>query len=1153
VSLRPLVLLTPSQAAAVELPRRVASTGRALAGVYAMKPLELARALAEPVLLGRGLAAWSSGHDALVAARLLAQTGDAGLRFPDATPRAPVAAALARSLTALRRAGVPAARIEALAAAPGAQPDDARRLGALARLYRGYGELVEGRSADPVALLAAAREALPGARWLEGARILVADDLELEPDELSLVEALAARFPVQVLRRPLPASLRPHSFRARLAAHGVAEVEWSKTPLAPAAPPEPPPALARLREALFEPPAGEPLVGQAAGDAVELVTAPGEAAEVRAITRRLLREAARGVPFEEMGVVVARAESYAPLFSDLFRRLGVPHRLHPSLALRFGRAARSLLLLFRCRGLERPAVMEFLTFAPVPFEALLGPGVAAEPPRFDHISREAGIVSGYGRWITGLRHFAEAEREAAEREPDGERQRRRLRDVADAESLLRAVEILSLTLDGLAGEAPWTEWVERLRVVVEQWIGPEAGQEEERKRVLDVISDLGGLGSVASRAPWDEVEQVLEARFEWERLPLEPLASGGVHVGVLDAMAGLPFRVLAIPGLVEGGYPGVFRPDPFLLDAERLALRASDPSRPEPDHPESRPTAAPEGRPAVSRSHAPARTSPRRPSQLPLFDVSGADASPADGSARARGSSVGDPSGGDPSGGDSSGGGSSSGTSEGGRAAGAGVGVPVLGGFAPQTPLVASGTEVPGSAGLPTSQERLVEARLAFHRAVSQASERLVLSYPRADPRSGRERLPSLFFAAAASTLAGRPVAGAELERLVHEDDPHALPLEDAVDPGERDRFRVRRDEAAVTAIAAGSPFFQKSRLASQARWSGKLTRYDGLVLDDAGALGQRLDPLRARHPVSASRLATYARCGFQYLLQHVMRLQPAPEPEERRRLDPLERGDLFHRVAESYLRERRDRGELPVRDSEPLRARLREMAEAALEKLVAGSPPRFTLLWEREKRRFHETMQDWLTREAAQSERGAPAHFELGFGLGTKPDASEPHDPEPLEIDLGDGRALRVSGRIDRIDRRLEGGLVLRDYKTGRAPKDDGGVFRGGRQLQIPFYVLAVQKLFPGEAVVDAFLDYVDGGRQVAFRPEAVTGPAFRALLRELVDLVAKGVFVQEPSACDFCDFTVVCGPKALLQRRQQLKRRDPQLQAYLRLRDVE
>ena len=174
-----------------------------------------------------------------------------------------------------------------------------------------------------------------------------------------------------------------------------------------------------------------------------------------------------------------------------------------------------------------------------------------------------------------------------------------------------------------------------------------------------------------------------------------------------------------------------------------------------------------------------------------------------------------------------------------------------------------------------------------------------------------------------------------------------------------------------------------------------------------------------------------------------------------------------------------------------------------------------------------------------------------MSFGLGKERDAEEPHDPEPLEVDLGDGRTLRVSGKIDRIDRRADG-LVLRDYKTGRAPRDDGGVFRGGKQLQIPFYILAAAKLLPGERVVDAFLDYVDGGRQVAFRPELAGSPEFRDLLVRLVDLVARGVFVQEPTACDFCDFTAVCGPKGLLERRQSIKVRDRSLQEYLRLRDV-
>jgi RecB family exonuclease len=545
-------------------------------------------------------------------------------------------------------------------------------------------------------------------------------------------------------------------------------------------------------------------------------------------------------------------------------------------------------------------------------------------------------------------------------------------------------------------------------------------------------------------------------------------------------MAGLPFRVVAIPGLVEGGYPGILRPDPFLLDPEREVL----------DEAMSR-----ERRPAGVAQHDAA-------GQMSLFDD-----------------------GGEP--------------------------VPAK----PENPPSPS-ADGDGPRRLPTTQDRLLEARRLFHRAVSQATERLVLSYPRADARTGRERLPSLFFAAAASTLAGRPLAGADLDRLVVEDDPANLPLEAALDAGERDRARVRAgDRGAAEAIAAGSSFFKQSRLAAQARGSGGLTRYDGLLNELPEGVKDKIDPLRRARAMSASRLAVYARCGFQYLLEHVLHLEAALEPEERRRIEPLERGALFHDVAERFLRERRDRGELPVQDTEESRARILEMAGEGLEKLVEGSPPRFILLWDREKSRFREYVLSWLRREARAGGRSTPAHFEVGFGLGQAPDHGEPHDPEPIEIPLGDGRTLRVSGRIDRIDRRADG-LVLRDYKTGKAPKDDGrvfrGVFRGGRQLQIPFYVLAAEKLFPKERVVEAFLDYVDGGRQVAFDPAAAGGETFRAVLKRLVDLIAGGAFVQEPAACDWCDFTAVCGPKGLLQRRQEFKIRDATLQSYLRLRDL-
>ena len=1062
MSLRPLVLLTPSTAAAVELPRRLAAAGRAVALYRFPEPgsgpggkrhyhspvLDLARAVAEPELLGKGLDDWDPGHDARLAARLLEADSGEGLRRPAGVPLGPVAAALARTFRDLRQACIAPEQLEAMAERAREAAEDRDRLRALARLYRAFDAEREGRVVDDGTVLRAASAALDRAPWLTGAEILIVDDLELDEREKEFLTAVARRFPVRMLRRDVPASLAPSSFRTWGRGIGIVEVEWSESLLAPLAPPQPPAAsVQRLRERLFEPPEGAPV----RDDAVELVTAPGEASEVRALVRRLLREAGRGVPFEEMGVILPRADRYAPLFADLFDRLGIPFQLHPSLPLRTGRLARSLLLLFRCRGLLRAAVMEFLTFAPIRFDSLLDSAAEADPSKWDQISRDSRIVSGLDRWRAGLGAHACEEREAAARETDPERAERRRRSAEAADACLRVMEKVARDLDRLSGEASWPQWSDQLRQVASQWLEP-AGDEPdaEWEAVLSVVDALGSLGRVEESVRFDEVEAVVEERFDRRRIPLVRPKAGAVHVGAFDAMAGLPFRVLAVPGLVEGGYPGVLRPDPFLLDAEREAL---------------------------ARATAPAPT-PRRkgPAQLALFG--------------------------------------------------------------------------PEEKALATTQDKLVEARRVFSRALGQATERLVLSYPRADPRSGRVRVPSLFFAAAASALEGRPLSGTELQALVVEDEPRDG--DDALDAGERDRRRMLQDpKAAVNAIATGSAFFRQSRTAVQERVSSRLTAYDGFVgsLDDAAR--RRLDPVASS--ISASRLATFSRCGFQYLLQYVLRIPPTLEPEERRKLEPLERGDLFHSVAERFLRELRDQGRLPVRDTEEARERLAEMAEEALTAHVAGSPPRFRALWDLEKRRFHATLGKWLEREAKSANVSTPAHFEVSFGMPPPPgDDGEPHSAEPLEVDLGDGRRLRVQGRIDRIDRRQDGSLVLRDYKTGKAPKDEGGLFRGGKQLQVPFYILAVEKLFPGARVVDAFLDYVDAGRQVGVDPAHVRSERFQGMLRELVDLVGRGVFLQEPAVCDWCDYTAVCGPKGLLAARRRFKLRDPELQRALRAKDL-
>src|SRR5207247_1148857 len=212
---------------------------------------------------------------------------------------------------------------------------------------------------------------------------------------------------------------------------------------------------------------------------------------------------------------------------------------------------------------------------------------------------------------------------------------------------------------------------------------------------------------------------------------------------------------------VEGGYPGVLRPDPFLLDAEREAL-------------------------AVARAAAVARPGPHS-RQLSLFDAE---------------------------------------------------------------PLSAPEDEPP--APLATSQDRLLEARRRFHRALGQATERLILSYPRADPRTGRERMPSLFFVAAASAREGRTLSLADLEAIVAEDDLGQISADATLDRSERDRVRVRSGgDEAVAAIASSCLPFRQSRRAAERRWRrGQLTEYDGLVGDLPQDLKARLDPVTSGWPI---------------------------------------------------------------------------------------------------------------------------------------------------------------------------------------------------------------------------------------------------------------------------------------------------------------
>ncbi len=1050
--LTPTLLLVPSASAAQILVRRLARAKGAIAAISATRPRDLAREMVGSKCYAAGLSAWEGGHGALLSAKLLAVHPEL---LKSGLPEAPVARVLARTLEDLRASSVRPAALRRLAESA-ESPEDRSRLRAVSSIYERYHSEIERKFFDETRLYLEAESA--EAPFLEGSTILFSSDLEPRPDEFKFLISLARRFGAHLIAEkdsPLPGS-----FAARATAARIPMVAWSDTAFAPVVRPSKP-EISNLVERLFQPSrlgsaqvrTDEPRTAEGL-PAVLWRTAPGEASEVRSIARLILKAARHGTAFDQMAVAIPQADVYAPMIVDLFSRARIPFKLHPSLPLATGRIARSFLLLLGSRGFDRGALLEFLTFAPVPLQEKTGDPDSPHPSVFDQITRELKVVSGIDRFRKALDHFIQEESKAGGTSSEAHRLARQRR-VRSAGALRALVERLYEDLAFTGSTLGLDQWSTKLISLCNDWIRPGNEIEEtERTLVCETLEEIGSLSTVSPAVSFDRVLSVIEAQFDRKRRPLEERSRVGVHVGSPEALSGGRFRFLALLGLVEGRFPGVFRPDPFLLDAERKALAV------------------------------PFEVAAPAAGQLSLF----ADDAPND--------------------------------------------VP------------------PGAGGLATTDTRVADVRRMFGRTLRQAEETLVLSYPRSDEQTGRERLPSLFLMAALQAAKGVAVTASDLHKVVVEDEDGGPDLDLSIDLGERDTKMVAQDGLrAIEWLEADRPFLRAAHDLARGRAARRLSEYDGLVCREGEDSHPKLDPIRSGLPVSASRISTFGECGFRYFLRYVLRLEPAIEPEERRKLDPLEKGTLFHEVAELFLRERRDAGALPIRNTEPERARLLALGDQRLEAWVEGSPPRLILLWRAEKKVFLSLLTDWLSREAEnfRARKAMPAHFEVSFGMPHRGAwTNEPHRDEPVEIALDDGRTIRISGQIDRIDRidaAEGGGLVLRDYKTGKAPTDnDASLFKGGRQLQIPFYILAAQEIFKGEKVVQAFLDYVNAGRQVGFSPERATSATFRALLLQIADLMGHGVFMQEPAACTFCDFTAVCGPTAVLESRKRRRlKNDP------------
>ena len=445
---------------------------------------------------------------------------------------------------------------------------------------------------------------------------------------------------------------------------------------------------------------------------------------------------------------------------------------------------------------------------------------------------------------------------------------------------------------------------------------------------------------------------------------------------------------------------------------------------------------------------------------------------------------------------------------------------------------------------LPVHAVRRAEERRDYLAALATAPVRS-LSYPRADPRAQRKRLPARWLLETASSLLGETVGAEELTRLGSTGWLHVVPSFEAGvrAPGEEGSL-TERDVRSLRAwqerrrpldrhpLIAATPSLAAGVSALRARRSAALTRFDGNVGAVPGLLPDQDDAL------SPTSLESWATCPFRYLLARVLRVREVERPEATDRIGPLERGSLVHKVLAEFLDavEPRTAPDQPWDHAE--RALLLAIGERYCNEAESEGLTGRPLLWKLDRRRILRELEGFLdTDEEIRGELGVVPRAgarELAFGFGGDSGA-------PATITLADGRVVRFHGRIDRVDQGPNGSpIVVFDYKTGRPEDPTKGLERGNR-LQLPVYGLAMA----GDGATANVHAYYWWTREfgtdalAGIRLDKPTLDQFTDNVSTIVDGIGAGVFPAFPDKprqdgrgretwenCCYCAFDRVCSP---------------------------
>ena len=591
-----VLLLGASRGSVDDLARSISLERGATFGLHRLSFTQLAARLAIVELASQDHAPMTAlGHEAMATRAAFEARTDAALRYFSPIAQTPgFPRALARTLLELRLAGLGSADLVRL---PRSGSD-------LASLLDRVDALIDGAGAsDRASLFQTAIKALesPLAAW-PPMPLLLLDVPFASAIETQFLWALVQRSPRVMITIPAGditavRELEKRRVRAELADEGQRN------------------DLTQLSRYIFSKEA--PPQRQRTGE-LEWFSAPGEGRECVEIARRILKEAERGVRFDEIAIVIRSAEQYVGLLEHALGRAGVPAYFDRGTR-RPDPAGHAFLAILNCavENFSAKRFAEYLSLGQVPgldpagtsgpnqpnwvasndeiFGILSEPVLASDEPNADESERadaimdadravlagtlrapwkwesllvESAVIGGSDRWARRLKGLsAEYElkiRELASNEPDSPRLARLERERQNLAHLQNFSLPLIQELSAWPSQATWGDWLQRL-----EQLAPRVLRHSEF--VLRVLADLRPMAAVAPVA-LAEVRDVLADRLGSLEVASPVYRYGRVFVCSPEQVRGRAFRVVFVPGLAERLFPQKLHEDPLLLDDLRRAI-----------------------------------------------------------------------------------------------------------------------------------------------------------------------------------------------------------------------------------------------------------------------------------------------------------------------------------------------------------------------------------------------------------------------------------------------------------------------------------------------------------------------------------------------------------------------------------------------------